>query len=663
MKKFVFSLLIFSGCIYAQKGDLGKVTVEELSQTQHPKDASAEAAFLFDIGKSEVVYDPNKGFVMQTTNKAKIKIYKKEGYRFADVELAYYLEGEKVRFKDAATYNLVDGKIVKTKLKSDGEFDEKTSRFYGKKKITLPAVKEGSIIEYEYVITSEYLQNLTSWNFQCDVPVNYSEFRTSIPEYFVYNTRQKGYIFPKVSTELMPRSIVINGKERSGVYSISATFTQDKIDYTETTTIFVLQDIPAMRDESFVNNINNYRSSVSHELSMTRYPNAMTKNFATDWETVARTIFKGEDFGGEIDKTGYFDQEIGALLSSISDPVQRMNAVFNYVRSGMKWNGYFGFSCNDGVKTAFKNKTGNVGEINLMLTAMLRHAKLDANPVLVSTRANGIAMFPSRSAFNYVITSVKIGDKHVLLDATDSYTVPGILPLRDLNWNGILIRKDGTSEAIPLIPSQSSKEAVTLMYKLAADGSVSGQARKSLSDNMALNFRNKFFGGNEEQYLETYENANGMIEISDYLRENEKDLDKPIVEKFSFRKSNAVEVVGDRMYVSPMLFLQTKENPFKMETREYPVDFGYPMSMRYNIVIEIPDGYAVESLPESKSLTMEEKLGSHKYIIGQSGKNIQLSVATEINEAIVPNFWYPMLRDFFSGLVQKEGEKIVLKKV
>jgi hypothetical protein len=56
---------------------------------------------------------------------------------------------------------------------------------------------------------------------------------------------------------------------------------------------------------------------------------------------------------------------------------------------------------------AYKDKTGNVAEINLMLTAMLRYAGLNANPVLVSTRSNGIAMFPNRTAFNYVIAAVE----------------------------------------------------------------------------------------------------------------------------------------------------------------------------------------------------------------------------------------------------------------
>ena len=59
------------------------------------------------------------------------------------------------------------------------------------------------------------------------------------------------------------------------------------------------------------------------------------------------------------------------------------------------------------MRKAYKDKTGNVAEINLMLTAMLRYAGINANPVLVSTRSNGIALFPNRTAFNYVIAAVE----------------------------------------------------------------------------------------------------------------------------------------------------------------------------------------------------------------------------------------------------------------
>ena len=66
------------------------------------------------------------------------------------------------------TYNLVGGKIEKTKLKSEGEFDEKINKYWGKKKIVMPNVKEGSVIEYKYTIKVSRFSELTEWFFQIE---------------------------------------------------------------------------------------------------------------------------------------------------------------------------------------------------------------------------------------------------------------------------------------------------------------------------------------------------------------------------------------------------------------------------------------------------------------------------------------------------------------
>ena len=55
-----------------------------------------------------------------------------------------------------------------------------------------------------------------------------------------------------------------------------------------------------------------------------------------------------------------------------------------------------------------KTRQGNVAEINLLLTAMLRKAGIEADPMILSTRDNGIAntSYPLISEYNYVICVV-----------------------------------------------------------------------------------------------------------------------------------------------------------------------------------------------------------------------------------------------------------------
>lgn len=185
MKKQLIILLILSSNIFfAQKIELGKVTIEELKEKQHPKDSSAVAAYVFNKGKTYFQYTQDDGFSLITDVEVKIKIYKKEGYDWANKAIRYYIGNsgskENVIFNKAATYNLVNGAIEKTKLKNEGEFTENVNKYWNVKKITMPNVKEGSIIEYSYTIKSPFISNLTDWDFQKSIPVNYSEYRTEI---------------------------------------------------------------------------------------------------------------------------------------------------------------------------------------------------------------------------------------------------------------------------------------------------------------------------------------------------------------------------------------------------------------------------------------------------------------------------------------------------
>jgi hypothetical protein len=636
MKRNQLIIILFFALFFfkskAQTFELGNVTLAELQEKEYPKDPSAPAVMLFKTCK---VYFEDLTTI--TKVKTKIKIYKKEGYKWANEEILHYLNGESISFSDAITYNLVDGKIEKTKLKSEGEFEQKINKYYSQKKIVMPNIREGSIIEYEYTVRSGNFGSLRDWYFQYSIPVDFSEYNVKIPYFLTFNKRAKGFIYPKLSS--MPSY----NREISEVYK--------------------LENIPAINEESFVNNINNYRASISYELALVNIPGGIYKSFSTDWESVTKTIYEYDDFGLELTKTGYFEDDINAIISGLNTQEEKAAAIFNFVKSNVKWNNYYGYYCNDGVKKAYKDKTGNVAEINLMLTAMLRYAGLSVNPVLLSTRSNGIALFPNRTAFDYVIAAIETANGLVLLDATEKFSLPNVLPLRDLNWFGRLIRKDGTSSEVSLTPTTLSSVTVNMNAVVSMDGSISGKLRRQLTNQKALSFRQKNTATKEETYLEGLENDNNSIEVGDYKRENDLDLSKPIVESYVFKDSKDFERINDKIYISPSLFLGMKENPFKQEVREYPVDFGYPNQNKYNITIEIPVGYAVETIPEGLNIAAVDGIGTFKYVIANKGNKVQISMTDEISKAIVSADYYQALKEFFKKILDKQNEKIILKKV
>jgi len=386
---------------------------------------------------------------------------------------------------------------------------------------------------------------------------------------------------------------------------------------------------------------------------------------AQTWTDVAKSIYEISSFGAELAKTNYFAEDLQALINGQEDPTKKAILIFSHVKSKINWDGTFGVLTDKGVTKAYKDGSGNAAEINLMLTAMFRQAGLKANPVLVSTRKNGIPIFPTRDGFNYVIAAIEMQEGIVLFDATEKYAVPNILPERAINWMGRLVREDGTSIEVSLLPKTPSKQVAYFSAQLNEDGSAAGKVRIQNYDQYAFNFRERIKNLNKDLYLERLENKtfNSDIEVSNYQMQNESDLSKPVIENFEFKKEDQCEIIGGKIYVSPLLFSGMIENPLKLEKREYPIEFSFPTTNQYLITIKIPEGYQIESVPESLALQLPEDIGSYQYNITAKANQIQVKLTSEIKSPLISAQGYEMIKNYYQQIVQKNAEKIVLTKI
>lgn len=669
--RIITLLLSFSFCIntLAQNFSFGKVSKEELEETFNPLDSSASAAYLYKYRRTFFEYNQNDGFQLITEIQECVKIYNQGGFYYATKVVGLSKNGsskEELNSLKANTYNLVDGKVEETKLEKDGIFETEENDYYKEFKFTMPNIKSGSVIEYKYRIISPFLSNVDEFVFQLDIPVKklYSSFE--MPEYFYFNPSTKGYlsVTPKIETKNDKITFYNKAKTDNGYFgSNKTTYSTSEINYKKTTHTFDIANITALKSEPYINNIDNYRSSIKYELAYTKFPNSTIEYFSTSWEDVVKKIYKSPNFGGELDKKGYYEDDVNALISSISDPLKRVDLIYNFVKSKVNWNGYYGKYTKDGVKKAYKDNTGNVAEINLMLTSMLRHAGLNAYPVLVSTRQNRVPLFPTINGYNYVVSYVKFPEGDMLLDASNKYSMPNLLPFRALNWQGRIITEEGNSSLIDLYPNKASKNNISMMLDFFEDGTIQGNYRSSKTNHNALLYRENYNNVKKEDYIVKLENKYKDLEILDFEVLNSTDLSLPITESYKFKKENQADKIGDKIYFSPMFFLKTNENPFKLEKREFPVDFGYPESTSYRIIVNLPEGYKVEAVPEPFAMAMPDNLGTFKYNIFASDKKIQVTIDSEINQSIITPIHYEALKTYFGKLVEKEAEQIVLTKI
>ena len=671
MHKITFIvLLLCSLTSYAQDFRFGKVSKEELQEETHPKDPDANAAVLYREQYSHIDYSANDGFVLTTEVFERIKIYNNDGFEWGTHVIPVYTGGSKdenVSNLKAVTYTLEDGKIEEYKLDNDGIFKEERSKNFNVEKFTMPNLQPGCIVEFRYKFFSPYLSTIYEIRLQEDIPLNKAEITFTSPEWLVFQMHRKGLL--PFNVEETSKAAKINFTSRVGAYnagmrgSSRGTLQAQSIDLINKKYGVSIENVPAMREEAFSSNIDNYRAGISFELSYTKFPNEPIETVTSSWEAVCKTIYDSENFGGQLNSGRYFDDDLDAVLEGVSDPKEKVFRIFEYAKNKMTWNGYLGIYADEGTRSAYKNGSGNSGDINLNLVNMLRYAGLDANPVILSTRDNGIPIFPTRNGFNHVIAGVVLDGNVLLMDATNKIGAINLLEEGLLNWNGRLIREDGTSGWVSLNPSSHAQENTMVNAEIDENFALNTKVRSRYSGHYGLRHRKNFGGKNEQEQLETFEQRYSGIELNEIEIKNLENPYEPVQVSYDFEMEHGVERVGDKVFISPLMHLASQESPFKSEQRQHPVDFGYPWKDRYIITIKLPEGYTVETLPENGIFTFGEDMGSFKYLISNTNNTVQVSTEMVINSSIITPDLYQGLKEFYAMVISKENEKIVLAKI
>lgn len=167
-------------------------TMDEMNMAVYPQDTTAAAVILLKDATLDFTLDDLYGFRYEYTVSVKMKILKTEGLDEANQKIFYIREKrgseEVIKSLSGTTYNLENGKIVKTKLSKEHIFDSSQDDKNFLKKFTMPAAKVGSIIEYKYTLVSDFFYEMRSFTFQESIPIEYVSYRVTIPEWFNYNT-------------------------------------------------------------------------------------------------------------------------------------------------------------------------------------------------------------------------------------------------------------------------------------------------------------------------------------------------------------------------------------------------------------------------------------------------------------------------------------------
>ncbi len=637
----------------------GKITPADFDLSKHSFDTGAAAVVIADIGSSAFDGNNDGWFSLNYKRHTRIKIINKNGVDAANVEIPLYFSGqaeEKVQSIKAVTYTLEGGKVVETELDKKSVFKDKYDKNHLLVKFTLPGVKEGCIIEYSYNVISDFLRNLQPWEFQGDYPVLWSQYDVRMPEFFNYVFLSQGFFPLEHSVETSRSAYNISRSSTtgsSGHFSLSANVSWHK---------WIAKNVPALKEESFTSSLRNHVSKIEFQLSQYRFPDQPVEDIMGNWSKLATVLMKDEDFGASLTKNNnWLDDELQPVTQGVSDKLEKAKKVYTYVRDRFTCTGKRGIGLSNSLKTIDKNKNGYVADINMLLTAMLKHEGLDAYPVILSTRGHGYTneIYPLLDRFNYVICGVTIDDKAYYLDATDPSLGFNRLASECYNGHARAVFPD-IAKAVYFNPdSLNERKLVTVFIRGDKPGALSGHFSSNMGYYESLNARSSIKEKGEEAFFKTIQTSyTGEMELSARKIENLKEPDKSVKVEYDFTISQDEDII----YFSPMMNEGYKENYFKAAERSYPVEMPYVFDETYIFNLEIPADYTVEDVPKSTKVNFGEADGFFEYMIDKTPEAIRLRSRLKLNRSFYEPEEYNDLREFFSYVVKKHAEPIVLKK-
>ena len=631
----------------------GKPTDAELNMTTYAPDPEAEAVVL--CSQTVLRYDLSSGsFKLNTNTKKRIKILKEEGKDHANGGISYMFNGHRsgqceilTKLK-ATAFNMVDGKLVKTKMEGDMVNNEDVSKTMRLTKFTVPQVTVGTVIEVEYEIESDFFSHIDDWRAQEDIPVMYTSFDVTVPEYFDFSVDERGS-YP-LEKKIEDTNMSISAGAGLGMLQCGGKRYQ-----------FFGRNLPALRQKKLLYAPQSYGERVSMELRAIMIPGRMTKHFSSDWDDVDKQLLDDDDFGGRLGKNPLKTEMQEAGVADIADPVERIMAIYRLLKDRVKWNDHYTLYAESAGKV-LKERSGSNASINFILINMLKDAGFEAYPAVMRSRDNGfLTIRATVKEFNTFVVAVKVGDKLSYLDGSIEDGWLDVLPDNLLVDRARIVSKDKPAEWVDLRGVSESKSRSMVKGQLQADGTLQADIQTKYTGLEAASLRHDFRTATDSATFVSELAQELNCEIESLALTHHHGLG-PDVER-NMHVTKQYDAAGDIIYLNPWVLNVMSENPLTEEERTLPIEFPYIYTENLASVITLPEGYVVEELP--KSLMIKSEDGKLSCVIASTsdGSTLSSRCQIQVGRLFFTPKEYPFVKSFLDEVYKRLQDVIVIKKV
>jgi transglutaminase-like putative cysteine protease len=464
------------------------------------------------------------------------------------------------------------------------------------KVLTLPNVQIGTIIEYSYRL----------------------RYKEKLPDVFrhpeAYLIRD-AYTYPAAEWEVQRSLFVrhgrftLHGVKGAGIEDFYVGLPSDvrRQNLRDGTIQFDIDSIPAYQEEEYSPPEANLKIRAILFYAVGYYSENVY------WEGVAKR--RAEQVDKFIGKSNAIQSEAARLVKPGDPDEKKLRQIYERVQQ-IRAVSYEGAKTEKEMKqeNLTENKSAEdvlihgyayANEINLLFVALARAAGFHAAPLVVSSRKQAFFMkgYPNDQQLNAMVVAVRVGNGFVYLDPATRFCPYGLLPWEETDTGGVL--EDTSYPNLGYTPASKSKDAIERReadLKLNRDGGLNGKVALLYFGQEALSRRlDAIRKDDTERRKDLEESLKNMLVQDATVKllkvEGWEDSQVPLRAEFEVEVPNFAVPAGKRLILPLGVFHSREKNPFATPRRTYPIYFGYPHESYEQVIIELPPGIQVESVP------------------------------------------------------------------
>ncbi len=634
----------------------GHPTQQEMEMTSYTPDPSADAVVLCKTTDAHYVITKDVLQVLYDV-KGRIKILKPEGIKHGAIDIYYTVndgvEGnrEDVTSVKGATYNLVNGNEERSELTSEMiNTHNAKDRKQRVMTLLLPDVRVGSVIEYEYTITSDIYREIKDWNAQCELPVAYTRYDVSIPEWF-------GFYVQTIGNEFNTSHITQRRTTQRPTYVIETAGAE--YECLGVNFEFEGRKLTALKNEPLIFSPQVYAQRVIIDINTELLPRHTKHQYSMTWNEIDQYLLKHNNFGKLLGNNPLKKEMKKAGISQMKDVDEKIMETVRLLRQHVKWNGKYNLYGSP-ASQVLKNGRGSNTDINFMLIAMLNDAGINAYPAVLCARDIDIIDENRSTMKNFTSTIVVIdrGDRFEVFDGSMENATIDILPTKFLVSKARVIKKDNNNPWINL----EDKGLELISHKFTGDidqnGKLTATCVSTYHDKAAEQMRTEI----KKQGKELFNNKlqSSQITVSDHKTQGIDDVEMPVTEiiNFSCQLNN-----NDGSITLPQLIVPfIDEKLFKNDTRYNPIEFPTKIRETIDIAFTIPEGWEVADVPAPISLNTSDNTIVMAITPSTTGKMINVSTHFLINRLVFNKRDYKGIKNLVDRIIQQSKVPFIIKK-